>query len=378
MGGNSFGALFRVSTFGESHGPALGCVIDGCPAGIPLSTENIECELKRRRPGGGGSAATERYEEDTPEILSGIYEGKTLGTPIAVIIRNTNQHSPDYDTLKDIYRPGHADWTWEAKYGFRDHRGGGRSSGRETAGRVAAGAVARAFLGRSGITIAAWTAAIAGINAPSPGEAAFDMAEAERNSLRVPGKAAAEQIGKKLEELRAAGDSAGGIIACRARGIPPGLGEPVFDKLGALLGRAILSIGACKGIEFGAGFSAAASTGSANNDTPLPAEESAGGKQDAHYTLPRGVPVLSFKTSHAGGTLGGISTGGDIEFSAAFKPVASISMEQETVNRSGGKAELEVKGRHDICIVPRAVPVVEAMTALVLADLLLLQRCNRL
>jgi chorismate synthase len=334
MSGNIFGTIFRVTTFGESHGPAIGCVIDGCPAGLPLTAEDIASELRRRRPGSGGPASTSRVEEDIPEILSGLFEGKTLGTPIAIIIRNTNQHSADYDNLKDTYRPGHADWTWEAKYGFRDHRGGGRASGRETAGRVAAGAVAKKFLLENGIIVQA-------------------REEAAVSVTRT-----------RIEELKAAEDSAGGIVSCVVSGVPPGLGEPVFDKLSARLAAAVLSIGAAKGIEFGTGFSAAASTGSANNDTPLLSPAQAGSSG----------PGVSFKTNNAGGMLGGISNGMDIEFRAAFKPVASIGQKQETVDRGGKTKELIISGRHDVCILPRVVPVVEAMTALVLADLLLQQR----
>jgi chorismate synthase len=291
-----------------------------------------------------------------------------LGTPIAIIIRNTDHHSEDYDALRDAYRPGHADWTWEAKYGFRDHRGGGRSSGRESAARVAAGAAAKAFLAVKNICVAAWVSQAAGLDAPVPGTADFDPEEAERNPLRVPGRAAAEQIGKKLAELAAAGDSAGGVISCVVTGLPPGLGEPVFDKAPARIGAAVLSIGACKGVEFGAGFAAAALTGSRNNDTPIP-----GGTPD----LPPDVPGLSFAGNNAGGTLGGISNGMPLCFRAAFKPTASIGKEQRTVERGGTVRDLIIGGRHDVCIAPRAVPVVEAMTALVLADLLLLQRCAR-
>jgi chorismate synthase len=362
MPGNSFGTIFKATTFGESHGKALGCVVDGCPAGVPLTLEDIAGELRRRRPG-GGPAASARNEDDAPEILSGIFEGKTLGTPIAIIIHNKDHHSSDYDELKDVYRPGHADWTWEAKYGRRDHRGGGRSSGRETAGRVAAGAVAKAMLSSRGITVRAWTAAAAGIEAPGPGEGGFDMEETERNSLRVPCAKTAEQITAALEELRSRGDSAGGIAACLIRGLPAGLGEPVFDKLGAPLGHGVLSIGACKGIEFGVGFAAAALRGSAHNDVPL--------------RPPAGTEDTAFAANNCGGMLGGISNGMDVFFRAAFKPVASIAMEQNTIDQSGAPRRITIRGRHDLCIVPRAVPVVEAMAALVIADLLLIQRCAK-
>jgi chorismate synthase len=375
MGGNTFGTIFTVTSFGESHGSAVGCVIDGCPAGLSLSVDDIERDLRRRRPGGGG-AATTRAEADEPEILSGVFEGKTLGTPIAIMVRNTNQHSADYDELKDLYRPGHADWTWEAKSGFRDYRGGGRSSGRETLGRVAAGAVAKKLLAVSGITVRTWTSSIAGIDIDGSevqgcgyDDPLFDFDEIEKNPFRIPRKDLVESIAEKIEALRKEGDSAGGIVRCLVTGVSPGLGEPVFGKLDARLAEAILSIGAVKGIEFGSGFASSCLYGSQNNDVPAPAAESG--------SLPPGVPRLGFKTNNAGGILGGISNGMPLEFRAAFKPVASIAAKQETVDRTGAVRELAIKGRHDICIVPRAVPVVEAMTALVLADLLLLQRAAR-
>jgi chorismate synthase len=372
MAGNIFGAIFTVTTFGESHGPALGCVVCGCPAGVPLSAELVRGELARRRPGAGGPSTT-RTEADEPEILSGVFQGRTLGTPIAIIVRNTSGRSADYDALKDLYRPGHADWTWEAKYGFRDHRGGGRSSGRETLCRVAAGAVARALLSQYGVSIRAWTQTAAGINAPSPGEAGFDPDEAERNPLRMPHAETAARALAELEKLRAAGDSAGGTVSCSVTGLPPGLGEPVFGKLDALLAAAMLSLGAAKGIEFGAGFAAAASRGSLQNDRPIPADSG-----NAPLPLPPGIPALTYSGNNAGGVLGGISTGMPLTFTVAFKPIPSISIKQETVDRSGGIKELTVKGRHDVCVCPRAVPVVEAMTALVLADLLLQNRASRL
>jgi len=353
MAGNIFGELFKVVTFGESHGPALGCVIDGCPAGIELTVEEISRELRRRRPGQGG-VSTSRSEDDEPEILSGVFEGKTLGTPIAILVRNADCHSADYDHLRDICRPGHADFGWQAKYGIRDHRGGGRSSGRETLCRVAAGAVAKQFLAAYGIRITAWSSAIAGINMPKPGDADFYFDEIEQNPLRAPNKAAAEKALKAIEALRAEGDSAGGTVSCLARGVPPGLGEPVFGKLDARLAGAMLSIGAAKGIEFGAGFSAAALRGSENNDTPVSV------------------------TNNSGGILGGISNGHDITFKVAFKPTPSISKPQKALNsKTGETVDLIINGRHDACIVPRAVPVVEAMTALALADAILLQRCAR-
>jgi len=353
MAGNIFGELFKVITFGESHGPAYGCVIDGCPAGLSLSLEDIARELRRRRPGQGG-ASTSRGEADEPEILSGVFEGKTLGTPIAIMVRNADCHSADYDNMRDVCRPGHADFGWHAKFGIRDHRGGGRSSGRETLCRVAAGAVAKQFLAASGIQITAWASSLAGIAMPQPGDADFNFDEIEQNPLRAPGKAAAEKALKAIEALRDEGDSAGGAVACLVRGVPPGLGEPVFDKLDARLATAVLSIGATKGIEFGAGFAAAHLRGSENNDTPTSG------------------------TNNAGGILGGISNGQDIAFKVAFKPTPSISKPQKALNsKTGATVDLVISGRHDACIVPRAVPVVEAMTALALADFILLQRCAR-
>ena len=378
MGGNTFGSLFRVTTFGESHGPGLGCVIDGCPAGLSLSQEDIKQDLRRRRPGGGSrtngsGASTSRNEADEPEILSGLFEGKTLGTPIAILVRNSNQHSEDYDNLKDLYRPGHADWPWEAKYGLRDHRGGGRTSGRETLGRVAAGAVAKVFLFSRGIEIRAWTSSAAGVDAAGPekGEA-FSWEEIENNPLRMPVKAASVLAMEKIEALKAQGDSAGCTISCIVRNLPPGLGEPVFDKLDARIAAAMLSLGAAKAIEFGAGSSASRSSGSKMNDVPVP-----GGNVFVENALPPGVPAVSYKTNNAGGILGGLSTGAELRFTVAFKPVSSIMRTQETVNRQGEKAQLLIHGRHDACIAPRVVPVVEAMCALVLADFVLMQRAAR-
>jgi chorismate synthase len=372
MGGNTFGTIFTLTTFGESHGPAVGCVVDGCPAGLPLDPEDIGRELRRRRPG-GGPAGTSRNEPDEPEILSGVFEGQTLGSPIAILVRNTGHHSSDYDELRDLYRPGHADWTWEAKYGRRDHRGGGRSSGRETLGRVAGGAVAKVFLARRGIRIRAWTSAIAGIDIPGPETPGFDFAEIDENPFRLPRRDYTERVMEKIGALKSEGDSAGGIVACTVEGLPPGLGEPVFGKLNARIAEAVLSLGAARGIEFGAGFNAARMKGSESNDRPLPAAAPAG-----NWNLPPGVPALDFAANHAGGVLGGMSTGMPLEFRTAFKPVPSISKPQKTVDRRGAVRELIIRGRHDICIVPRAVPVVEAMAALVIADLLLLHQNARL
>ena len=365
MGGNSFGTLFRVTSFGESHGPALGCVVDGCPAGLSLSAADISRELSRRKPScpAGAGVSTSRIETDEPEILSGVYEGKTLGTPIAVLVRNNNQRPGDYDNLKDLYRPGHADWPWEAKYGARDHRGGGRSSARETVARVAAGAIARIFLRTQGassmpIEIRAWTSRAAGVDAPGPeSSGGFDWDEIENNPLRMPDRAASALAIERINKLKAEGDSAGCTVSCIARNLPPGLGEPVFDKLDARLAAAMLSLGAAKAIEFGAGFAVSQGKGSELNDS----------------LVRPGV----WKTNNAGGVLGGLSTGAELRFTVAFKPVPSIARTQETINRKGEKTEFAIQGRHDVCVAPRAVPLVEAMAALVLADFLLLQRSAR-
>ena len=363
--GNTFGKSFCVTTYGESHGTALGCIIDGCPAGIELDSSVIQKALNRRRPGLSpdgklNAAVTARTEADKVEILSGVFEGRTTGTPIALEVRNTSQHSGDYGNLDLTFRPGHADYTYDIKYkGNRDYRGGGRSSGRETLARVAAGAVAQEFLNQKGIKITAYTIRAAGISAKKR-----NLNQIEENNLRAPDIEAAEEMNKKIEELRAAGDSAGGIIECIVTGCPAGLGEPAFDKLDAQLAQAMLSIGAVKGFEIGDGFDAADSFGSQNNDS-MHAEN--------------GKPV--FDSNHAGGVLGGLSSGADIVFRIAVKPVPSIFKAQQTVKRSSAfdeqgnaqyeSTELQIKGRHDICLCPRIVPVVEAMTALVLADCLL-------
>ena len=363
--GNTFGTNFSVTSFGESHGTALGCIIDGCPAGIELTKEMIQKALDRRRPGasvtGEASASvTARKEADEVEILSGVFEGRTTGTPIALEVRNSSQHSADYGNLDKSFRPGHADFTYDIKYsGNRDYRGGGRSSGRETVARVAAGAVAQQLLNKYGIKITAYTIRAAGISAQKR-----ELSQIEENNLRAPDNQAAAEMNKKIEELRAAGDSAGGVIEGLVTGCPAGLGQPVFDKLDAKLAQAMLSIGAVKGFEIGDGFAAADSLGSQNNDL-MHAE--------------KGKPF--FDSNHAGGVLGGLSSGADILFRVAVKPVPSIFKSQQTVRRTSdftadGKAdyettELQIKGRHDVCLCPRIVPVVEAMAALVLADFIL-------
>ncbi|WP_027727246.1 chorismate synthase [Treponema sp. C6A8] len=363
MSGNSFGSVFRVTTFGESHGAALGCVIDGCPAGVKIDRDFIQAALNRRRPGAWGeqglnASVTARKEADEVEILSGLFEGRSTGTPISLLIRNTSQHSKDYSNIAASYRPGHADFTYDAKYGFRDYRGGGRSSGRETAARVAAGAVAACLTSLSGIKVTAYTIEAAGIKAEKR-----DLSQIEKNPLRAPDGDSALKMNEAIEKLRSEGDSAGGIIECLVEGCPAGLGEPVFDKLDALLAHAMLSIGAVKGIEFGDGFEAARSTGSTNNDA-MHAEN--------------GAPV--FDTNHAGGILGGISNGNKIIFRVAVKPVPSIFKPQNTVRHEGDSlvsSQLQIQGRHDVCLCPRIVPVIEAMAQLVLADLLLQNRSSK-
>ncbi len=352
MAGNTFGEAFKVTTFGESHGEALGCVIDGCPAGLEIDGGFLQAELDRRRPGQGGAAVTARKEGDRAEILSGTFEGRSTGTPIAILIRNTSQRSGDYDNIKDKFRPGHADYTYFAKYGNRDYRGGGRASGRETAARVAAGAVAKMLLSAYGIRITAYTRKAAGIACEQT-----DLSVIEQNPLRACSLDAAARMQEAIERLRSEGNSAGGIVECRVAGLAAGLGEPVFDKLDALLAHAIISIGAVKGIEFGSGFSAADSTGQENND-PI-----------------RKGPA--FQSNNAGGILGGISNGDELVFRAAVKPVPSIYREQQTVDTAGNECDITIEGRHDVCLCPRIVPVVEAMTAITLADALLRNRSAR-
>ncbi len=362
MSGNSFGQLFNVTTFGESHGAALGCIIDGCPAGIEIDADFIQKQMDRRKPGAKqkdsegkeifNAAVTARSEADQIEILSGVFEGKSTGTPIALMLRNTSQKSKDYGNIAKTFRPGHADYTYQMKYGIRDYRGGGRSSGRETSARVAAGAVAQLFLKQNGISITAYTKRAAGIECTS-----VDFSQIENNAMRAPDKNAAIQMQSKIEEYRSQGNSVGGIVECVIKGVPAGLGEPVFDKMDALLAQAMLSIGAIKGIEFGAGFKAADLTGAENND-PM-----------------RKGP--SFKTNNAGGILGGISRGDDIVFSLAVKPVPSIFQTQQTVDLNMEECDITIEGRHDVCLCPRIVPVVEAMAAITVADLLLRQRASR-
>lgn len=351
MSGNTFGDIFRVTTFGESHGPALGVIIDGVPAGIRLDREQIQHELDRRRPG-QSKVSTMRQEADAVEILSGAMDGVTTGTALSMLIRNTDQRSRDYGNLASCFRPGHADYGYFKKYGIRDYRGGGRSSGRETAMRVAAGAVAKQFLAHSGVKIQAYTTRLAGIPAKK-----IDLDAVESNIVRSADPDAAAAMIAAIRAAQEEMDSVGGIIECRADGVPAGLGEPVFDKLDALLAHAVLSVGGVKGVEFGEGFAAADLRGSGNNDAMSPE---------------------GFLSNHAGGILGGISNGSPIVFRIVMKPTASIAKEQQTVDENGNAVSISVQGRHDPCLVPRAVPVIEAMTALVLADALLRNRSSRL
>lgn len=350
MAGSSFGTIFRVTTWGESHGKALGVTIDGCPAGIPLCEEDIQKELDRRKPG-SNSYGTKRQESDTANILSGVFEGRTTGTPISIVVYNADHHSADYSNIADKFRPGHADFGFHSKYGFRDYRGGGRSSGRETLCRVAAGAVAKKVLSALNINITAYTVAI------GPVEIDRSKADIDRrfdNPLLMPDNEAAEKAAAYLDKCMSECDSVGGVAECVITGVPAGVGEPVFDKLDAVLSMAIMSIGAVKGIEFGVGFEAAKLKGSQNND-PFIAENG----------------NISKLSNNSGGILGGISDGSDIVFRAAFKPTPSIAKPQQTVNVNGENSEIVIKGRHDPIIVPRAIVVVEAMSAIALTDMIL-------
>ncbi|MEP5254296.1 MAG: chorismate synthase [Winogradskyella arenosi] len=350
MAGNSFGKLFKLTTFGESHGAAIGGVIDGCPAGIELDFEAIQNELNRRKPG-QSKIVTQRKEPDTVEFYSGIFEGVTTGTPIGFVIHNTNQKSKDYSHIKDVYRPSHADYTYDKKYGVRDYRGGGRSSARETASRVVAGAIAKQFI--STIDINAFTSSVGDIFIDKPYQD-LDFNLIESNVIRCPDEATAAKMISKIEAIKKQGDTIGGTITCVIKNVPVGLGEPVFDKLHAELGKAMLSINAVKGFEYGSGFCGAKMTGSDHNDLF---------NNDG-----------TTKTNLSGGIQGGISNGMDIYFRVAFKPVATVIQKQEALNSQGELVEMQGKGRHDPCVVPRAVPIVEAMAALVIADQILLRR----
>ena len=349
MAGSSFGTIFRLTTWGESHGKGVGVVVDGVPAGLSLSEEDIQFYLDRRKPG-QNRFTTKRKESDTVQILSGTFEGKTTGTPISMVVWNEDQHSKDYSDIASYYRPGHADYTFDAKYGFRDYRGGGRSSGRETIARVAAGAIALKMLSELGITVSAYTRSIGDVEIQS-----FDTAEIANNALNMPDAEAAEKASELLTKAMAEKNSVGGVVECVVHHMPAGVGDPVFEKLDANLAKALVSIGAVKGVEIGDGFSVCIATGLTNNDA-------------FHVNADGSIVKL---TNHAGGILGGISDGSDIVVRAGFKPTPSVAASQQTINKDGENIAIEIKGRHDTIIVARAVVVVECMTALVLADALL-------
>lgn len=351
MAGNSFGEKFKITTFGESHGAAIGVVIDGCPAGVEIDLSKIQLELNRRKPG-QSTITSARKEADEFEILSGIFEGKTLGTPIAIIVRNTDAKSKDYEYLKDNYRPSHADYTYEQKYGIRDYRGGGRSSARETVARVAAGAIAKQLLEKRGIKINAFVNQVGNIKLVAH-YSTLDFNTIENNIVRCPDENIAKQMIAEIEAVKKEGDTLGGTIQCVIQNVPVGIGEPVFDKLHAVLAHSMLSINAAHGFEYGSGFEGASKKGSENNDE----WENVDGK-------------IRTKTNHAGGILGGISTGEDIYFNVAFKPIATILKKQQSINNKGEEITLQNEGRHDPCVLPRAVPIVEAMAALVILDFL--------
>ncbi|MFP4378972.1 MAG: chorismate synthase [Candidatus Sumerlaeia bacterium] len=347
MSGSVYGKLFRISTFGESHGKGVGVNVEGIRPGLPISEEEIQKELDRRKPG-QSDVTTPRKESDIVHIISGVFEGKATGTPLAMVIWNADQRPSAYDEIKNKFRPGHADYTYLKKYGIRDHRGSGRASGRETAGRVAAGAIAKKMLAEAGISIHAYTMQVGSIRAEK-----VDLDTIEKNPVRCPDPDAAEKMADLIRQCGSEKDSIGGIVECVASGVPVGLGEPVFDKLDAELAKAAMSLGAVKGVEFGEGFGAVTMRGSEHNDAMSPE---------------------GFVTNHAGGTLGGISTGADIVFRIAVKPTSSIAQKQHTIDIDGNATSIVTEGRHDPCICPRIVPVVEAMTALTLVDFLLRQK----
>ena len=347
---NTFGELFRLTTFGESHGPGVGGVIDGMPPGVEVDLDFIQHELDRRRPG-QSALTTARKEGDKVEILSGVFEGKTTGCPIGFLVRNENQHSNDYDNLRNLFRPSHADFTYFKKYGLRDHRGGGRTSARETIARVVGGAFARLALRRLGISITAYTSQVGHI-ALSGTYADLDLSLVESNPVRCPDEKVAAEMAKLIAEVKAEGDTIGGIISCVVKGCPPGLGEPVFGKLHARLGAAMLSINAVKGFEYGAGFAGVTQRGSEQNDV----------------FVRRSDGSIGTLTNRSGGIQGGISNGEDIYFRVAFKPVATLLREQQTVDIAGNAVSVKARGRHDPCVLPRAVPIVEAMASMVLLD----------
>jgi chorismate synthase len=357
--GSTYGKIFNISTFGESHGQAIGVVIDGCPAGLDFDSEFIQNELDRRKPG-QSRITTQRQETDQFQVLSGVFDGKTTGTPIALVINNGDQRSKDYAHIAQQFRPSHADYTYDAKYGIRDYRGGGRSSARETAARVAAGAVAKLILGKIGVQITAYVSKVGKLQLEKSYQE-LDLSLAETNAVRCPDPDLAAKMFEYIDGIRKNGDSVGGVVACVCTGVPVGLGEPVFDKLHAELGKAMLSINAVKGFEYGSGFDGVAMLGSEHNDE--------------FYQTDGQVKT---KTNHSGGIQGGISNGQDIYFNVAFKPVATIMQDQESLDNEGNTVIVSGKGRHDPCVVPRAVPIVEAMAALVLVDFYLRNKSVKL
>ena len=356
---NTFGNIFKLTTFGESHGPGIGGIIDGMPAGITVDLDFLQSELNRRRPG-QSAHTTDRKEADKVELLSGIFEGKTTGCPIGFLVRNENQHSNDYDNMRDVFRPSHADFTYQTKYGIRDHRGGGRTSARETIARVVGGAFAKMVLQQKGIHITAYTSQVGNI-ALSGNYHDYDFNEIERNPVRCPDAAKATEMAQLIAEVKSQGDTIGGIISCVIKGCPIGLGEPVFGKLHAQLGAAMLSINAVKGFEYGEGFAGVTARGSEQND----------------LFQPDGKGGITTLTNHSGGIQGGLSNGQDIFFRVAFKPVATLLREQPTVNKQGQSTLLKARGRHDPCVLPRAVPIVEAMAAMVILDNYMLNNTSK-
>lgn len=356
--GNSFGKIFRITTFGESHGPAIGVIVDGCPAGLVIDEEFIQSELDRRKPG-QSKITTQRKEEDKFKILSGTFEGKSTGTPIAIFIENADQRSKDYSHIATTFRPSHADYTYEVKYGNRDYRGGGRSSARETAARVAAGAIAKLLLNKINISIHAYVSQVGDIYAPDHNQ--LDLSKTEENIVRCPDSATAEKMIALIDQVRLDRDTIGGVVSCVIKNTPVGLGEPVFDKLHAELGKAMLGINAVKGFEYGSGFEGVKLRGSKHNDE-----------------FYKDGDKIKTRTNLSGGIQGGISNGEDIYFKVAFKPVATIMQDQQTVDKDGNEATVSGKGRHDPCVVPRAVPIVESMASLVIADSYLQAMANKI
>jgi chorismate synthase len=357
---SGFGTIFRLTNFGESHGEAIGGILEGCPAGLKIDEEFIQSEMARRRPG-QSTVTTARQETDRVEFMSGIFEGNTTGTPIGFIIRNTDQKSADYDQLKTAYRPSHADFTYEKKYGLRDYRGGGRSSARETATRVVAGAIAKLFLRQYGIEVQAFVKQIGHLKLTQNYDG-LELSKTEESPVRCPDPGLSKKMIELIESVKAEGDSLGGVVQGVVTGMPIGLGEPVFDKLPAVLAHGLMSINAVKGFELGSGFDGVSKKGSEHNDIFMRNDEG----------------QIRTKTNNSGGVQGGISNGMPLYFNLAFKPVATIAKQQETINNKGETTSLSGKGRHDACVLPRAVPIVEAMTAIVIADFILRARCNRL